>query len=84
MKAYIDSREDDNVALFVTLDSPHERLKINGVEIRLRQLGRQLNLDRGLLQDASYSEVDYQIIRDDSLLPHGMGRNLVAGYSFNL
>ena len=46
MKAYIDSREDDNVALFVTLDSPHERLKINGVEIRLRQLGRQLNLDR--------------------------------------
>lgn len=31
---------------FVTLDAPHDRLKISGVEIRLRQLGRQLKLDR--------------------------------------
>lgn len=46
LKAYIESRDDDNEALFVTLDSPHDRLKISGVEIRLRQLGRQLNLDR--------------------------------------
>ena len=46
LKNYIDSRIDDNEALFVTLDSPHERLKISGVEIRLRQLGRRLNLDR--------------------------------------
>ena len=46
LKNYIDSRNDDNAALFVTLDSPHERLKISGVEIRLRQLGRRLNLDR--------------------------------------
>jgi integrase/recombinase XerD len=46
LKDYLDSRDDNNDALFVTLDSPHERLKISGVEIRLRQLGRQLNLDR--------------------------------------
>jgi len=46
LKDYIDSRVDDNEALFVTLDSPHDRLKISGVEIRLRQLGRQLKLDR--------------------------------------
>ena len=46
LKNYIDSRTDENEALFVTLDSPHERLKISGVEIRLRQLGRRLNLDR--------------------------------------
>lgn len=46
LKDYIDSRVDDNEALFVTLDSPHNRLKISGVEIRLRQLGRQLKLDR--------------------------------------
>ena len=45
LKNYIDSRDDDNEALFVTLDSPHARLKISGVEIRLRQLGRR-NLDR--------------------------------------
>ena len=46
LKNYIDSRTDENEALFVTLDSPHERLKISGVEIRLRQLGKRLNLDR--------------------------------------
>ena len=44
LKNYIDSRDDDNEALFVTLDSPHARLKISGVEIRLRQLGRRLDL----------------------------------------
>ena len=33
-------------ALFVTLDAPHDRLKISGVEIRLRKLGRELNLER--------------------------------------
>jgi len=33
-------------ALFVTLDAPHDRLKISGVEIRLRELGRKLNLEK--------------------------------------
>jgi integrase/recombinase XerD len=28
------------------LDSPHERLQISGVEIRLRGLGRKLHIDR--------------------------------------
>lgn len=46
LKRYIESRSDDNGALFVTLDSPYARLKISGVEIRLRQLGRRLDLDR--------------------------------------
>ena len=43
---YIESRDDDNEALFVTLDAPHDRLKISGVEIRLRELGRKLNLEK--------------------------------------
>lgn len=46
LKDYIEERQDDNEALFVTLDAPHERLKISGVEIRLRKLGRKLELDR--------------------------------------
>lgn len=46
LKNYIESREDSNEALFVTLDAPHNRLKISGVEIRLRQLGRQLELEK--------------------------------------
>lgn len=46
LKEYIERRDDSNSALFVTLDAPHDRLKISGVEIRLRQLGRQLDLER--------------------------------------
>lgn len=46
LMTYINAREDDNPALFVTLDAPHERLKISGVEIRLRHLGRDLSLNR--------------------------------------
>ena len=44
LQNYIAARTDDNPALFVTLDAPHDRLKISGVEIRLRQLGRRLNI----------------------------------------
>lgn len=46
MQDYLASRLDNNPALFVTLDSPHERLKISGVEIRLRKLGRVLELNK--------------------------------------
>jgi integrase/recombinase XerD len=46
MQEYIESREDDNPALFVTLDAPHDRLKISGVEIRVRQMGRALEIQR--------------------------------------
>lgn len=46
LKEYIDSRQDENPALFVTLDAPHDRLQISGVEIRLRKLGKKLNLDK--------------------------------------
>lgn len=46
LKEYIDARTDHNEALFVTLDEPYDRLKISGVEIRLRKLGRELELDR--------------------------------------
>ncbi len=46
LQAYLSSRVDDNEALFVTLDAPHDRLKISGVEIRMRSLGRSSNLTR--------------------------------------
>ena len=46
LQSYIESRKDNNPALFVTLDSPYDRLKISGVEIRIRQLGRSLNLSK--------------------------------------
>lgn len=46
LKEYIENRQDTNSALFVTLDAPFDRLKISGVEIRLRKLGRELKLER--------------------------------------
>lgn len=46
LQNYINSRQDCNQALFVTLDAPYDRLKISGVEIRIRQLGRRLELSR--------------------------------------
>lgn len=46
LKEYIDTRCDDNEALFVTLHTPYNSLKISGVEIRLRNLGRKLDLDK--------------------------------------
>lgn len=46
LKEYIESRGDDNPALFVTLNYPYNRLQISGVEIRLRELGRKLSLSK--------------------------------------
>lgn len=46
LQDYLQTRTDDNPALFVTLDHPHARLKISGVEIRIRELGRRLNLTK--------------------------------------
>ena len=44
LQNYLNSRSDSNQALFVTLDAPYDRLKISGVEVRLRKLGRSVNL----------------------------------------
>ena len=44
LKRYLEQRTDDDPALFVSLMKPHTRLTISGVEIRLRQLGKRVNL----------------------------------------
>lgn len=46
LQEYITNRIDTNEALFVTLDNPFSRLKISGVEIRIRKLGKKANLSR--------------------------------------
>jgi site-specific recombinase XerD len=43
---YLNSRSDNNSALFVTLHKPFDRLKISGVEIRMRELGKKLNIQK--------------------------------------
>lgn len=44
LQQYLKSRQDENNALFVSLLEPHERLKISGVEITLRKIGKRLNI----------------------------------------
>ena len=46
LKKYLEERTDDNPALFVSLNSPHSRLTIGGVERRLRTLGERVNIGK--------------------------------------
>lgn len=46
LKNYLASRTDNDPALFVSLLKPNCRLKISGVEIRLRELGRRLGITK--------------------------------------
>lgn len=46
LQEYLNSRTDDNPALFVTLRSPHERIRIGGIEHRLREMGKRLNIPK--------------------------------------
>ena len=46
LQNYLNSRKDENPALFVSLNSPHNRLTIGGIELRLRQFGRKLGINK--------------------------------------
>ena len=46
LKNYLDSRTDNTPALFVSLLAPYNRLLIRGVEIRLKELGDRLNINK--------------------------------------
>ena len=46
LRNYLESRNDDNPALFVSMLKPYNRLNISGVEIRLRELGRKLDITK--------------------------------------
>lgn len=46
LEKYLSLRKDKNPALFVSLLAPYDRLEISGVEIRLRKLGNDLELQR--------------------------------------
>lgn len=46
LQNYLRSRTDGDFALFVSLKSPHQRLGIGGVEVRLREMGRKLDIPK--------------------------------------
>ena len=46
LQEYLNSRIDDNIALFVSLKEPYNRITIGGIESRLRVFGKQLGLQK--------------------------------------
>ena len=46
LQNYLQSRTDSNPALFVSLRSPHKRLTVGGIELRLRELGKRLDITK--------------------------------------
>lgn len=46
LQEYLDSRTDKNQALFVSLRAPYERIQIGGIEHRLREMGKKLNISK--------------------------------------
>ena len=46
LQKYLESRNDSNPALFVSFKKPYNRLGINGVERRIRELGRDANIKK--------------------------------------
>ena len=46
LQNYLNSRLDGNSALFVSLRAPHTRLNIGGIEARLREMGKKLNISK--------------------------------------
>ncbi len=44
LQQYLSGRTDENEALFVSIYSPHNRMSISGIETRLKQIGRSLNI----------------------------------------
>lgn len=46
LQNYIDSRSDENPALFVTLRAPYTRITIGGIESRLREMGKNLEIEK--------------------------------------
>ena len=46
LSEYLESRSDNCPALFVSLNNPASRITINAVEVRLRELGKELGLSK--------------------------------------
>lgn len=46
LQNYLDDRDDDNPALFVGLKYPYNRLKIGGVESRLKRMGNAIQVEK--------------------------------------
>lgn len=46
LKRYLDTRNDKNPALFVSMNSPHKRLTVSGIEAILKELGKRAGIKK--------------------------------------
>ena len=46
LQDYLNSRTDDESALFVSLRSPYNRLTVGAIELRVRELGKKLGINK--------------------------------------
>ena len=46
LQDYLDSRDDQEDALFVSLNSPYTRMTTGGIEVRIKELGKKINLPK--------------------------------------
>lgn len=46
LRQYIEERGDNNPALFVSLNAPHKRIQISGIEARLKKIGNELGIEK--------------------------------------
>jgi integrase/recombinase XerD len=46
LQNYLEARTDNDNALFVSLKAPYRRMQIGGIELRLREMGKRLNIDK--------------------------------------
>ena len=45
LQEYIDTRNDNQNALFVSMNKPHQRLSISGIELIIRRIGNNTNIE---------------------------------------
>ncbi len=46
LRQYINARKDENEALFVSKNKPHQRLSIAGIELIVRKLGLETEINK--------------------------------------
>lgn len=74
LKRYLDSRKDENEALFVAIKGKHKRLKKSGIEYIVRRMGERSSLGRKIYPHLFRKTTATNMVRK------GCSRDMVAFY----
>ena len=75
LRWYLESRVDDNPALFVTAKKPYSRITKNGVEYLLKEIGKKTGLD----VKGSINPHKFRATLATNMLNHGSDISIVQG-----